>query len=269
MQCDHNCSTCNKKRTCAEKHYFKTINSNIKKIIGIMSGKGGVGKSTVTSLLASSMAKRGYKIGILDADITGPSIPTAFGVHNRLTGNNQIMYPGESKLGIKIVSVNLVLENEKAPVIWRGPILGNAVKQFYSEVEWGELDYLFIDMPPGTSDVQLTVLNNLPVDGVVMVTSPQDLVSMVVGKAVSMVNMTKVKLVGLLENMSYVKCPCCDQKIEIYGRSKLNEACLEYHLVPLGNLPIDSKLTRLIDNGQVEDFDTDLLDLTIHLIEML
>lgn len=269
MSCDHNCSTCKIKGNCSQKQYFDTTKSNIKHIIGVMSGKGGVGKSTITSLLANKMAHLGLKVGILDADITGPSIAHAFGLKGRLEGTKTEMYPLVTKQGIEIVSVNLLLKDENEPVVWRGPILGNAVKQFYSETVWGELDYLFVDMPPGTSDIQLTVLNNIPLTGVVMVSSPQDLVSMVVSKCVNMVNKVSVPIVGIVENMAYVKCPCCGNKIEIYGKSHLNDISLKYHLVPLASLGIDSELTKLMDDGKIEEYDTNELDLAISQIKML
>ncbi len=269
MACDHNCASCKSKGSCEEKEYFKNNQSNIKHVIGVMSGKGGVGKSTVTSLLASAMAKKGYKVGILDADITGPSIAHAFGVSGHLQGSESLIYPSESIDGIKLVSVNLLLKNAEEPVVWRGPILGNAVKQFYSETVWADLDYLFVDMPPGTSDVQLTVLNNIPLDGVVMVTSPQDLVSMVVSKCVNMVNMVKVKIIGLIENLAYVKCPDCGKKIEIFGKSHINEVCAAHHLIPLASLGIDPSLSELMDRGHIYDYDTHELDIAVSQIEML
>lgn len=269
MSCNHNCSTCSSKGSCSEKQFFQTTKSNIKHIIGVMSGKGGVGKSTVTSLLALNMALKGYKVGILDADITGPSIPHAFGLKGRLKGSNNEMYPLETKLGIKIVSINLLLNDSNEPVVWRGPILGNAVKQFYSETVWGDIDYLFIDMPPGTSDIQLTVLNNIPLSGVIMVSSPQDLVSMVVSKCVNMVKKVNVNIIGLIENMSYIKCPCCDNKIEIYGKSHLNEIAKKHHLIPLANLGIDTKLSSLMDEGRLEEYHTSDLDVALNQIIML
>lgn len=269
MVCDHNCANCKSKGNCNEKEFFKNNQSNIKHVIGVMSGKGGVGKSTVTSLLASLMAKKGYKVGILDADITGPSIAHAFGVKGQLQGAENVIYPCVSKDGIKIVSVNLLLKNEEEPVVWRGPILGNAVKQFYCETAWEELDYLFVDMPPGTSDVQLTVLNNIPLDGVVMVSTPQDLVSMVVSKCVNMVNMVKVKIIGLIENLAYVKCPHCNEKIEIFGASHLNEVCLNHHLVPLASLGIDPNLASLMDKGNIFDYNEPDLEVAASQIEML
>ena len=269
MSCNHDCKNCKVKSGCSEKKYFQTTNSNIKKIIAIMSGKGGVGKSSVTCMLASLMNKRGYKVGILDADITGPSIPKAFGVKGRLLGDGKVMYPHESEDGIKIVSINLLLEDETSPVLWRGPVLSNALNQFYSEVAWEELDYLFIDMPPGTSDIQITVLNNIPVDGVVMVSTPQDLVSMVVAKACKLVDKVNVKTLGLVENMAYVTCPCCDKIIEIYGPSKLESAASDLGIKPLASLPIDPSLASLMDEGKISEYFTNLLDLAMLEIESL
>lgn len=269
MACDHNCDSCKIKGSCQEKQYFGTTKSNIKHIIGVMSGKGGVGKSTVCSLLANKMAHLGYKVGILDADITGPSIAHVFGLKGRLEGNKNEMYPLVTKNNIEIVSVNLLLKDENEPVVWRGPILGNAVKQFYSETVWGNLDYFFVDMPPGTSDIQLTVLNNIPLTGVVMVSSPQDLVSMVVSKCVNMVNKVNVPIVGIIENMAYVKCPCCGKKIDLYGKSHLNDISLKHHLIPLASLGIDSHLTELMDSGNIEEYDTNDLDVAIEQIKLL
>lgn len=265
MSCDsNNCASCKSKGACGEIKKFLAKGGIIKHIIGVVSGKGGVGKSTVTSLLASEMAKKGYKVGILDADITGPSIPHSFGVKGRLDGDeNKLMIPKMSKGGIKIVSTNLVLEDPEQPVVWRGPILGSAVKQFYDSVKWGNIDYLFVDMPPGTSDVALTVFQSIPVDGIVLVTSPQELVTMVVEKAVNMANKMNINVIGLVENMSYVKCPCCDEKIEIYGKSHLEEVCEKYHLIPLAKLPIDPKLTSLMDSGNIEDYQTNNLDICV------
>lgn len=270
MSCDsNNCASCKSKGACGEIKKFLAKGGIIKHIVGVVSGKGGVGKSTVTSLLASQMAKKGYKVGILDADITGPSIPHSFGLNGKLDGDeNHLMLPKVSKGGIKIVSTNLVVDDPEQPVVWRGPILGNAVKQFYDSVKWGTLDYLYVDMPPGTSDVALTVFQSIPIDGIVLVTSPQELVTMVVEKAVNMARKMNVNIIGLVENMSYVKCPCCDQKIEIYGKSHLEEVCEKYHLVPLAKLPIDPKLTNLMDSGKIEQFDTSLLDVAISQIEM-
>lgn len=265
--CDHNCASCSSKG-CSERTKESMLAPNnelntIKKIYAIHSGKGGVGKSFVTSMLAVSLAKKGYKVGILDADITGPSIPTAFGVKEQLRGNEQVMYPAETKLGIKIVSINLLLDDPTQPVAWRGPILGNAIKQFYSDVYWGELDYLFVDMPPGTGDVALTVFQSLPVDGVVIVTTPQDLVSMIVGKAVHLANMMNIKIVGMVENMSYMKCPCCDNPLYPFGPSQLESVSQQYGLEPLAALPINPELTKRIDHGEIEDMDYPYLDTAI------
>lgn len=269
MSCNNDCKNCKIKGNCSEKKYFTLTNSKITKIIGIMSGKGGVGKSTVTATLASMLNKMGKRVGILDADITGPSIPAAFGVHGRLNGNEKLMYPAVSKNGIKMVSVNLLLDEETSPVVWRGPILGNAIKQFYSECVWEELDYLLIDMPPGTSDVQLTVLNNIPVDGVVVVSTPQDLVSMVVAKAVTMIKKIGIPIVGVIENMSYLTCPCCGNEINVFGESHLEQECLKYDLKPLAKLPIDPSLAKLIDQGKIEDYETNKYNKTILEIEKL
>jgi len=270
MSCDSNCSSCKLKGACGEVKKFLAKGGIIKNIIGVMSGKGGVGKSTVTSLLASEFSKKGYKVGILDADITGPSIPHAFGVSGKLSANEEkLMLPLVSKGGIKIVSTNLILDDPEQPVVWRGPILGSAVQQFYDSVKWETIDYLFVDMPPGTSDVALTVFQSIPLDGIVMVTSPQDLVSMVVEKALNMANKMNLHVVGLVENMSYALCPHCGEKIEIYGKSHLNEVCEKYHVVPLAHLPIDPKLAGYMDNGTIEDYHTNDLDVAIKEIEGL
>lgn len=243
-------------------HFFKTSEgTKIKKVVAIMSGKGGVGKSFVTSMIATSMQKLGYKVGILDADITGPSIPHAFGLHEKIRGTKESkLYPAITKTGIEVVSLNLLIENENDAVVWRGPVLGQAIQQFYSDTLWGDLDYLFVDMPPGTSDVALTIYKNLPVDGVILVTTPQDLVSMIVGKAVQMADLMKINVIGMVENMAYIKCPHCDEKIYQFGESKLYEVCNEYHLIPLASLPLDPKNREAVDNGCVEDLDVSLFE---------
>jgi len=261
--CSHNCSSCDK--NCSDRKTESLLaknnkENNIKKIYTIHSGKGGVGKSFVTSMLAMSLAKKGYKVGILDADITGPSIPTAFGLTERLSGTKEIMYPAETKLGIKIVSINLLLDKPDQPVAWRGPVLGNVIKQFYSDVKWGEIDFLFVDMPPGTGDVALTVFQSLPVDGVIIVTTPQDLVSMIVGKAVNLASMMKINVVGLVENMSYMKCPCCNNPLYPFGPSQLENVANEYNINALATLPINPDLNKLIDAGKIEDIDYKYLD---------
>ncbi len=228
--------------------------SHVKHLIGVVSGKGGVGKSMVTGILATEFARAGHKVGILDCDITGPSIPKMFGLSGQhLTAMGNLMVPAESKGGIKVVSTNLVLEHEDEPVIWRGPMLGAALRQFWADAAWGDIDYMFCDMPPGTGDVALTVFQNLPIEGVVIVTSPQDLVKMVVGKAVNMASMMEVPVIGLVENMSYLECPHCGERIEPYGPSHLDETAELYGLDVLGRLPIDPRLAASADAGTIED----------------
>ena len=261
MACDHNCSSCGHASCGKNQSMLVTTNENnhIKKIIAVMSGKGGVGKSMVTTTLAVSLAKKGYKVGILDSDITGPSIPKAFGLKPGVTGNSDnLMFPPMTKdLGIKVISINVLIDNPAEPVVWRGPVLGSAIKQFYQDVLWEELDYLLIDMPPGTSDVALTVFQMIPVDGVVIVSTPQDLVKMIVGKAVSMCDQMNIKIVGLVENMAYYKCPCCGNPLYPFGPSKLDDVCETYELKPLASFPIDSNIASLIDNGNAEKIDVD------------
>ena len=262
--CNHNCSECGKDcgsrqdpQSLIEKPHELT---KIKKIIGIVSGKGGVGKSMVTSLLAVSMQRRGNSTAILDADITGPSIPKAFGIKDRPDGSDIGLFPVKSKLGTKIMSVNLLLENETDPVIWRGPVIAGTVKQFWTDVLWGDVDYLFVDMPPGTGDVPLTVFQSLPVDGIIVVTSPQELVSMIVGKAVKMAEMMNIPVLGLVENMSYFTCPDCGKEIPVFGPSKVEEVAAEYGLEVLGRLPINPKLAAACDKGMIELYEGDWLD---------
>ena len=233
--------------------------SSVKKVIGIVSGKGGVGKSTVCSLLASAMNKEGFHVGILDADITGPSIPKAFGLlHDgvALSEDGKSMVPETSNGGVEIISTNLLLENETDPVIWRGSMIANAVKQFWQEVEWKEIDYLFVDMPPGTGDVPLTVFQSLPIDGVIIVTSPQDLVSMIVEKAVRMAEKMNVPILGIIENMSYLLCPHCNEKINVFGESHIEALSQKEGLELLAKLPIDSQNASYMDVGAVEAIDT-------------
>ncbi len=225
----------------------------IKNVIGVVSGKGGVGKSLVTGILARELSRRGAKVGILDADVTGPSIPKMFGMSGcHAYAQDNLLVPLETAGGIKVMSANLVLENEDDPVLWRGPVVAGAIKQFWGQCAWGELDYLLVDMPPGTSDVALTVFQSLPVEGVVIVSSPQDLVQMVVGKAVKMANMMDVPVLGLVENMAYVSCPNCGEKIYPYGPSRLQETADHFDLVALGQLPIDAKLAAACDAGAFE-----------------
>lgn len=230
--------------------------NRIKNVIAVMSGKGGVGKSTVTSLLATSLKKQGFKVGILDADVTGPSIPRMFGVNKRPEDIGFGLMPSESSTGIRIMSLNLLLDNEDDPVIWRGPIIANTIKQFWTEVVWGELDYLLVDLPPGTSDAPLTVMQSLPLNGIIIVSSPQDLVAMVVKKAIKMANMMDLPILGLVENYSYAICPKCGEKIEIFGKSKGEEDAKEAGVKYLGALPLDHKLADFCDKGQIEMYES-------------
>ena len=224
--------------------------SSVKHVIGVVSGKGGVGKSFVTGILANNLARAGKRVGILDGDITGPSIPRMFGISDeRSYGVEEQLIPIEDANGIKIMSANLVLQNETDPVLWRGPVVAGAIQQFYSQCNWGDLDYLLIDMPPGTGDVALTVFQSLPVEGVVIVSSPQDLVQMVVGKAVRMAEMMHVPVLGLIENMAYITCPHCDERIEPYGPSKLAETAAAFNLKPLGQLPMNATFSQIADKG--------------------
>ena len=229
--------------------------SDVKKVIGVISGKGGVGKSLVTSMLAQDMNGRGYRAAILDADLTGPSIPQGFGIHERAQSSEEGLIPALTKDGIKIMSINLLLEKENTPVIWRGPMIGSAVKQFWTDVVWGDVDYMFVDMPPGTGDVALTVFQSLPVDGLVIVTSPQELVSMIVGKAVNMAQQMNVPILGIVENMSYIKCPDCDKKIYMFGESHVDETAAEFGLPVIGKLPLDPKVTAAYDAGDIHIFE--------------
>ena len=255
VDCDHNCSSCGVTDCDSRKGIQKAVlnkDSSIKKIIGVLSGKGGVGKSFVTSSLAVSLAKQGYKVGILDSDVTGPSIPKAFGLKGPCEGDNGLIYPIISKLGIKVISANLLLENESDPILWRGPLLGNLIKQFYEDVLWEDLDYLLIDMPPGTGDVALTVFQIIPVDEIIIVTSPQDLVSLIVKKALNMAKMMNIKVLGVIENMSYLICPDCNKHIEVFGKSHLDEFSKEMGFEILGKLPIIPENSTLVDQGLIE-----------------
>lgn len=258
-ECSHNCSSCGS--DCSERKSPQSFieklgeGSTVKKVIGIVSGKGGVGKSLVTGLLASEFAKKKLHTAILDADITGPSIPKMFGINGRATGTDKGLIPMRSKGGVDIMSINLLLENPSDPVIWRGPVIAGVVKQFWNEVIWQDVDYMFVDMPPGTGDVPLTVFQSLPLDGVIIVTSPQDLVKMIVGKAVGMANLMNIPILGVVENMSYVECPDCKKKIYLYGESHVDEAAAEYGLKVLGRLPVDPMISKLCDEGRVEDIE--------------
>lgn len=269
--CNHNCESCSS--SCGdrkEKNDF-TVQphelSNIKKVIGVVSGKGGVGKSLVTSLLAVSMNRRGYHTAILDADITGPSIPKAFGLHEKAKGNEMGLFPVKSKTGIDVMSINLLLGNETDPVVWRGPIIAGTVKQFWSDVIWSDVDYMFVDMPPGTGDVPLTVFQSIPLDGIIIVTSPQVLVSMIVGKAVKMASMMNVPILGLIENMSYFVCPDCNTQYPIFGESHVEEVAGRYGINAFAKLPINPKLAAACDKGMIELFEGDWLDALADILE--
>src|SRR5690554_6887253 len=265
--CNVSCNTCNE--DCSDRKEEKQDFSEnphelsrIERVIGIISGKGGVGKSLITSMLAVMMNRRGYHTAILDADLTGPSIPMAFGIKGKAMGNQQGLLPMKSKTGIDIMSINLLLEQETDPVIWRGPIIANTVKQFWKEVIWKDVDYMFIDMPPGTGDVPLTVFQSIKVDGIIVVTSPQELVSMIVSKAVKMAEMMDIPIIGLVENMSYFKCPDNDKEYQIFGDSHIEEIAENHNLKVLARLPIDPKISAACDKGMIELFEGTWLDST-------
>lgn len=244
--------------------------TNIKKVIAVMSGKGGVGKSSVSSLIASSLNKKGYKVALFDADITGPSIAQAFGINEPVRGTKEgLMYPAETDLGIKIMSVNMILKEKTDPVVWRSSIVTRVIKQFYTDVDWGDIDYMVVDMPPGTADVPLTVFQSLPIDGVVAVATPQGLVEMVVEKSLKMAKMMGKNLIGIVENMSYFECPDCGSRHEIFGKSNIEEVASKYNLDTLVKLPIDPSISEKIDQGRAEDIDIDKLDPIITKIEEL
>ena len=261
--CSGNCSSCGE--SCSDRKPESLLaepnkKSNVKKVIAVVSGKGGVGKSTVTSMLAVAMQKLGYKTAILDADVTGPSIPKMFKFSSACTADETALIPAVTATGIKVMSVNLLLENETDPVIWRGPVIAGTVKQFWTDVNWGDNDIMFIDMPPGTGDVPLTVFQSIPLDGIIIVTSPQELVSMIVSKAVEMAKMMNVPVLGLIENYSYVKCPCCGEPFKVYGESHIDEVAAKYDLKVLDKLPLDPQIASLCDRGAIELMGDGLLD---------
>ena len=261
--CSGNCSTCSS-ADCGDRKKESLLaqpnpKSNVKKVIAVVSGKGGVGKSTVTAMLAAAMSKKGKRTAVLDADITGPSAPTAFGVNECQGANEDGLYPALSEGGIQVMSINLLLDDASAPVVWRGPVIAGAVKQFWTDVIWEDVDYMFVDMPPGTGDVPLTVFQSLPVDGIVIVTSPQDLVSMIVSKAVKMANMMHIPVLGFVENYAYLECPDCGKRINVFGESKLDGVAAEFGLPVLARLPIDPTVAECFDNGQMESVNTDAL----------
>ena len=269
--CTHDCSSCG--QTCSERtqpqSQYEELNamSKVKKVIGVVSGKGGVGKSLVTSMLAVTMQRRGYRTAILDADVTGPSIPKVFGLKEKAKGNDLGIFPAETKTGIQVMSINLLLENDTDPVVWRGPIIAGTVKQFWSDVIWTDVDYMFVDMPPGTGDVPLTVFQSLPLDGIVVVTSPQDLVSMIVSKAVKMAKMMNIPVIGVVENYSYLQCPDCGKKIPLFGESKIDAVASQYSLPVLAQIPIDPQLAKVCDLGVVELFEGDYMENAADVVE--
>lgn len=241
--------------------------SNVKHVIGVVSGKGGVGKSFVTASLAVQMAKAGYNVGILDADITGPSIPKMFGVKGQVVGDERGMYPAETAEGIKMISINLLMDDEEAPVVWRGPVIAGAVKQFWNETVWGEIDYLFVDMPPGTGDVPLTVFQSLPVDGIVIVTSPQELVQMIVKKAYNMASMMNIPVLGVVENFSYLSCPDCGKEIKLFGESHIDETAKELGVSVLGKLPLNPAYAQAADKGEFYQTENNHLEKAVEVLK--
>ena len=263
-ECTHDCSTCSS--NCSQRNSPQDLRkpcnqfSHIEKVIAVVSGKGGVGKSTVTCSLAAAMAARGKRVGILDADITGPSVPRAFGIRQRAAGSADGILPVRSAGGIEIMSLNLLTDRETDPVVWRGPVIAGAVEQFWTDVIWGELDYLFVDMPPGTGDVPLTVFQSIPVDGIVIVATPQELVGMIVEKAANMAKMMNIPVLGIVENMSYVECPDCGKKISLFGESRLEETAAKLGVAQTARIPIDPKLAAACDKGTIELFEGDWLD---------
>ena len=270
--CNHECSSCATSGGCQEKEQNERAINNtkgVKKVIGVVGGKGGVGKSLVTSLLAIQTRRLGYETAVLDADITGPSIPKMFGAHGQLVGDEKGMYPYETKEGIKIVSINLLMEDEEAPVVWRGPVIAGAVKQFWNEAVWGDVDYLFVDMPPGTGDVPLTVFQSLPVDGIVIVTSPQELVQMIVKKAFHMANMMHIPVLGLVENFSYLKCPDCGKKIALFGESNIDEVAAKEGTRVLGKLPLDPAYAKAADAGAFYEMENPYLDAAVDALKTI
>ena len=272
-ECKHDCSTCS--ANCSSRTKESLIEkphelSHIKKVIGIVSGKGGVGKSIVTSMMSVIMNRRGHKVAILDADVTGPSIPKAFGVKGDVTGDgNGGIFPLESKTGIKMMSVNLLLSDETSPVVWRGPVIAGTVKQFWTDVIWDDVDFMFVDMPPGTGDVPLTVFQSIPLDGIIIVTSPQELVAMIVSKAANMAQMMDIPVLGLVENMSYFKCPDCGKEYHIFGDSHIAEVADKFGYPVLANIPVDPRLSALCDKGMLELMENDYLDKAADSIEKL
>ena len=260
--CTHDCSSCHADCGSREKPAHEALNpaSKVGHVIGVVSGKGGVGKSIVTSMLAVAMQRRGFHAAVLDADVTGPSVPKSFGTSGRVESTGDALIPLRSKTGIDIMSVNLLLEDETTPVVWRGPVIAGAVKQFWTDVIWNDVDYMFVDMPPGTGDVPLTVFQSIPLDGIIIVTTPQELVSMIVEKAINMAAMMNIPVIGIIENMSYVTCPDCGKKIEIFGKSGAEQLCTAHGTKLLGRIPFDPSLSALCDKGIIELYENDYVD---------
>ena len=270
MGCNHDCSSCSS--NCSSKSpesLIEALNdlSNVKHVIGVVSGKGGVGKSLVTSMMAVNMQRKGYKCAILDADITGPSIPKAFGIKGSVSGDENGMIPSHSTTGIDVKSINLLMDEETKPVVWRGPVIAGVVKQFWTDVIWNDVDYMFVDCPPGTGDVPLTVFQSLPLDGIIIVSSPQELVSMIVEKAANMASLMNIPVLGLVENMSYAKCPDCGKEIKIFGESHIESISEKFGYELLGKIPMDPKLAALCDKGMIELMENDYLDRAADFIE--
>ena len=272
-ECNHDCGSCGQdcpSRQSPESFIEKpNAMSSIKKVIGVVSGKGGVGKSMVTSMLATLLRRKDYGVGVLDADITGPSIPKVFGLHERATANDFGILPVPTKTGIQVMSLNLLLDDETTPVVWRGPIIAGTVKQFWTDVIWDDVDFMFVDMPPGTGDVPLTVFQSIPLDGIIVVASPQELVSMIVEKAVRMAESMNVPILGLIENMSYVVCPDCGRKIEVFGKSHIEEIAARFNLPVLAHLPFTPAIAAAADKGAIELFEGDWLDGAAEKVESL
>jgi Mrp family chromosome partitioning ATPase len=271
-QCTHDCSSCSLEcgeRTAEDFREALHPLSHVKKVIGIVSGKGGVGKSLVTSELAVTLRRRGATVAILDADITGPSIPKAFGITEKAMGSEDGIYPVKTKTGIDVMSMNLLLENDTDPVVWRGPVIAGAVKQFWTDVIWEYEEYMFVDMPPGTGDVPLTVFQSIPVDGIIIVTSPQELVSMIVEKAANMAEMMSIPVIGIVENLSYFQCPECGTKVDIFGNSNVDEIAAAKGLDVLAKVPVDPKISELVDKGSIESYDGAWFDHAADVIEAL
>ena len=273
-ECTHNCESCgescSERKTSPEDFLEKPHElSCVRKVIGVVSGKGGVGKSLVTSMLAVLLNRRGFKTAIMDADITGPSIPKAFGIHSKATGDETSIIPVSSKTGIDIISINLLLQDETDPVVWRGPVIAGVVKQFWTNVIWNDVDFLFIDMPPGTGDVPLTVFQSVPLDGIIVVASPQELVELIVEKAVKMANMMNIPIIGLVENMSYVQCPDCGKKLQVFGESHIDAIGEKYKIPVLAKLPMDPALAKVVDKGVVELFEGDRMDAAADAVEKI